>query len=58
VQELQAAGYDAFCYCGDVLDVEFPPRLIKAVIERFGKINVLINNAGIGMPWLSRQVIS
>lgn len=46
VKELQAAGHDAFCYCGDVLDVEFPPRLIKAVIERFGRINILINNAG------------
>jgi len=46
VKELQAAGYDAFCYCGDVLDVEFPPLLIQAVIERFGRINILINNAG------------
>jgi len=46
VKTLQAAGYDAFCYCGDVLDVNFPPRLIKAVIEKFGRINVLVNSAG------------
>jgi 3-oxoacyl-[acyl-carrier protein] reductase len=48
VKKLQAAGHDAFCYCGDILDVEFPPRLIRAVIERFGRINILINNAGMG----------
>jgi 3-oxoacyl-[acyl-carrier protein] reductase len=48
VKELQAAGHDAFCYCGDILEVEFPLRLIKAVIERFGRIIILINNAGMG----------
>ncbi|TVY47624.1 putative oxidoreductase [Lachnellula occidentalis] len=46
VEALQAAGHEAFCYCGDVLDVTFPPRLIKAVLERFGRINVLVNSAG------------
>jgi len=52
VKELKQAGHDVFCYCGDVLDVEFPPRLIKAVIERFGRINILINNAGMWSSWV------
>ncbi|TVY18048.1 putative oxidoreductase [Lachnellula arida] len=47
VEALKEAGHEAFCYCGDVLDVGFPPRLIKAVVERFSKINILVNSAGI-----------
>jgi short-subunit dehydrogenase involved in D-alanine esterification of teichoic acids len=43
---LTAAGYDAMCLCGDILDPIFPAKLVNGVIARFGKINILINNAG------------
>lgn len=46
MEELTAEGYEALYLAGDLLDEAYPPRLIKAVLERFGKINILINNAG------------
>jgi 3-oxoacyl-[acyl-carrier protein] reductase len=46
VDELTAAGHEAFYLVGDMLDETFPSKLVQAVIARFGKINCLINNAG------------
>jgi 3-oxoacyl-[acyl-carrier protein] reductase len=46
VEELTAAGHEAFCLSGDMLNESFPDQLVKAVVARFGKINCLINNAG------------
>jgi short-subunit dehydrogenase len=36
----------------DLADLSAPERLIRQSIARFGRINVLINNAGLGLPTL------
>lgn len=46
VRELESAGYEAAAFPGDLLDTDLPPKLIDAVLKKFGKINVLVNGAG------------
>jgi acetoacetyl-CoA reductase len=46
-QELQALGHGIEVLQGDVSDREQAANLIATVIERFGQIDVLANNAGI-----------
>ena len=46
VKEIQDAGGEAIGFPGDVTDPAFPDALLKATIDAFGKINVLVNNAG------------
>ncbi len=46
VKEIQDAGGEAIGFPGDVTDAAFPDALLKATIDAFGKINVLVNNAG------------
>jgi 3-oxoacyl-[acyl-carrier protein] reductase len=43
---INAAGGQAISVPGDVTDKKFPQRLIDETIKAFGKINILINNAG------------
>lgn len=43
----QAKGVDAFAVQADVSDEEAVKGLVKSALERFGRIDVLINNAGI-----------
>ena len=35
---------------GDVTDLEILKKLVKTAIDSFGKIDILINNAGFGLP--------
>lgn len=44
--EIEAAGGTALAVAGDVTVGDFPDRLLRAAVERFGKLNVLVNNAG------------
>lgn len=53
VRELTSAGYEAAAFPGDLLDQDLPPKLVDAVLKKFGKINVLVNGAG--MPPLRRE---
>ena len=46
IGELTSAGYEAAFFPGDLLDQDVPPKLIDAVIRRFGKMNILVNGAG------------
>lgn len=46
VSEIEQLGGTAIPFAGDVTDEAFPDRLIAAAVNSFGKINVLVNNAG------------
>ena len=52
VAELQAQGVDADCFKADVSDCEQVNELIGWAKERFGGVDVLINNAGISVAGL------
>jgi 3-oxoacyl-[acyl-carrier protein] reductase len=47
--EIKALGVDAEVFAGDVVDGEFVRSSISKILERYGKIDNLINNAGIGI---------
>ena len=47
VARCQAEGVDAFAVQADVSDEDAVKGLVKSALERFGRIDVLINNAGI-----------
>jgi len=47
VGHIEAAGGTAVAIQGDVADPETPEALVKATAEAYGKIDVLVNNAGI-----------
>ncbi|CAD6573720.1 MAG: Methionine aminopeptidase 1 [Cyphobasidiales sp. Tagirdzhanova-0007] len=46
VEEIKAAGGEAIAIGGDVTKVEFPENLISKTVEKYGKINHIVNNAG------------
>jgi 3-oxoacyl-[acyl-carrier protein] reductase len=43
---VRLAGGNAASLAGDVTDPAFPQRLVDATIERFGSIDIIVNNAG------------
>jgi 3-oxoacyl-[acyl-carrier protein] reductase len=45
--EIRSLGRQALAYQGDVTDPETAEGLVKAALEAYGKIDVLVNNAGI-----------
>ncbi|HBP66160.1 MAG TPA: 3-oxoacyl-[acyl-carrier-protein] reductase [Desulfosporosinus sp.] len=47
VELIRAAGGDCLAVQGDVSQAADVDRLIKTTLEHFGKINILVNNAGI-----------
>jgi 3-oxoacyl-[acyl-carrier protein] reductase len=46
VAEIEAAGGEALAVAGSVTEDGFPEALLRMAVERFGKLNVLVNNAG------------
>ncbi len=46
VSQLQETGSAAYAVPGDVTAPEFPERLVASAHEAFGRVNVLVNNAG------------
>jgi short-subunit dehydrogenase len=48
-REMEARGIDAICIPGDVSSREACKRLIEKTIDHFGRIDFLINNAGLSM---------
>jgi 3-oxoacyl-[acyl-carrier protein] reductase len=46
VAEIKAEGGAAIAVPGDVTAVEFPDRLVQETIKAFGKLNIIVNNAG------------
>ncbi|MGZ6367411.1 MAG: SDR family oxidoreductase [Ktedonobacteraceae bacterium] len=49
VETIQAAGSRAIAVVGDVREEETATRAIAAAKEQFGKVDILINNIGIGI---------
>lgn len=47
LKEVQDIGADAFFIAGDITDPEFAQQLVDNTVERFGRLDVLFNNAGI-----------
>ncbi|MEK4029488.1 MULTISPECIES: SDR family NAD(P)-dependent oxidoreductase [Bacillaceae] len=47
-KELRAKGIEAKGYTADLMDFEQAQQLIKHIVKDFGKIDILINNAGMG----------
>lgn len=61
-KELKNQGYDVFSFAGDITSETECRNLIDATIRHFGRIDVLVNNAGVSMrgtiEQLSPEVIS
>ena len=49
VAELQALGAEAVGFVVDVTNVEQINAMVKGVMDKFGRVDVLVNNAGIVM---------
>lgn len=45
VADIEKAGGQAFAYCGDVTDLSQMQAMAAEVIKRYGRIDVLVNNA-------------
>ncbi|MCC5946274.1 MAG: SDR family oxidoreductase [Bernardetiaceae bacterium] len=56
VAELKAQGADVFGFVSDVSSEEDNQKMAQAVIAHYGKIDILINNAGISMRALFEDV--
>lgn len=48
-QEAQAAGTEAVYYVGDARKEETARHTVAAALDRFGRLDILINNVGIGI---------
>lgn len=49
VNEIEAAGRDALALQTDVADQSQVEKLIETSVERFGRVDVLVNNAGVAI---------
>src|SRR4051794_17132925 len=48
-EQVRATGTEALAIPADLVDPEAPERIVAAAVERFGGLDVLINNAGFGL---------
>jgi len=46
VDDIKKEGGEAIAVPGDVTDPKFPSMIIKETIKNYGKINIIVNNAG------------
>lgn len=47
VNEIRQLGREAECFPGNVLDETIPQQLVDDVLHKWGRVNGLVNNAGI-----------
>ena len=52
VEAIEATGGRVFALAGDVSDAEHVDALVAAAVERYGRLDVMHNNAGYGVPSL------
>lgn len=50
VNEAESSGTACLAVTADLADAQAPQRILDATIARFGHLDVLINNAGLGLP--------
>jgi 3-oxoacyl-[acyl-carrier protein] reductase len=43
----QSLGPDALAIPGDVTDADFPERAVRETLDRFGRVDILVNNAAL-----------
>jgi 3-oxoacyl-[acyl-carrier protein] reductase len=43
---LRADGYKIECCAGDLLQAEFPDKLVQSTLSAFGSVDIIVNNAG------------
>ena len=55
---LENLGGECLLLCGDIANKEFSKQIVSETIKRFGKIDVLINNAGVQYQQDSLECIS
>jgi NAD(P)-dependent dehydrogenase (short-subunit alcohol dehydrogenase family) len=48
VERIQAAGGEAFFRCQDVTDEALWPEIVAAAVERYGRLDTMVANAGVG----------
>ncbi len=46
VSAITGQGGEAIAVAGSVTDAKFPDRLVKSAVDRFGRLDVIVNNAG------------
>ena len=56
LERLRGAGAQAFYVQADVGEDEAAQRLVSALRERFGRLDCLVNNAGVG-PWERKDIL-
>jgi 3-oxoacyl-[acyl-carrier protein] reductase len=56
VAKIKQAGGEAIPVPGDVTAPEFPEELLRTAVDTFGKINVLVNNAGYTWDGMSHKM--
>jgi short-subunit dehydrogenase len=49
VRHARAEGVEAIAIADDLADPEAPDRIVRAAIDHFGRLDVLVNNAAIGL---------
>jgi len=48
-KELEELGADTECFPGDAGDEKFVQKSINKILDKYGKVDLLVNNAGIGI---------
>jgi len=56
VRAIQARGGQAVALAGDVTAAGFPEKLMQEAVDRFGRLNVLVNNAGYTWDGMAHKI--